>query len=369
MEGVIIIDKSFPSNKDIGILQSNIDKKININSEISNCIICGEPIISKSKSFHKSHTIPFFCLENIKAKFEGNHKVLTPSGIRFHDLLDRVAIGTNKAGIFYLICPKCDSNKFQVYESQQALLDGCTKNMMDSIALKAYLKEYYDATYNSFKAHLDYSNITESEILQKYMTGIARIKKNVTTLDRHEFGNNLKVALNSFKNYYGNYKLIYYETLDYTVPLAAQTVIPISRDIKYNEIQDVTERNPKPIEELIVCVFPMKEKSVIILFTQIGNRKLKKYIRQFKQLSPEDKLKECFYLLIRYKDGNYFLSPLIYDLLKSNKSVQGIMSIEDGAMILDRNYFNMAWFEDHRWKTNMPNILLSDYSMQTLSSK
>ena len=338
-------------------------------SEVMDCIICGKPIKSEREGFHKSHTVPQFCLDNIKAELNGNYKILTPSSIRPQGLLPITDSGVNKTGIFYLICSNCDSSKFQVYESEEALLGGCTRDMLDAIALKAYLKEFYDTTYNKLRTELDYTKLTDHELLKNYMSWIANIHSDVTMMNWSEFGQNIKIALKSFNNHYGNYKLIYYEVLDYKVPIAAQTIIPISHDTEFNEIQDVFATNPKPIEELIVCIFPLKYKSVVILFTQLGNRKLKRYIQQFKRLSRENKLKELFYLLIRYKGTNYYLSPLIQKLLVGDRSIQAIMSIEDSGIKTKEFDLKFAWFEEPRWKDELPNILLPEYSMQSLRKK
>lgn len=63
--------------------------------------------------------------------------------------------------------------------------------------------------------------------------------------------------------------------------------IPVSHNIDYTKLQDVSIRNPKIIQDLLVCVLPLKSKSVIVVFYEIGNDLIKQYAKQFKKLSEE----------------------------------------------------------------------------------
>lgn len=53
---------------------------------------------------------------------------------------DKEFIGTNKAGVFYSICSQCDLDKFQIYESEKALLNSSPKELVDSIGIKNIFK-------------------------------------------------------------------------------------------------------------------------------------------------------------------------------------------------------------------------------------
>ena len=72
---------------------------------------------------------------------------------------------------------------------------------------------------------------------------------------------------------------------------------------------------------------------------------MKKYAKQFKKLSEEEKLREIFYLLIRYKASNYFFSPLIKDVLV-DENIRGVYSIEDTAFKYRNSIMDLAIFED-----------------------
>ena len=85
-------------------------------------------------------------------------------------------------------------------------------------------------------------------------------------------------------------------------------------------------------------------------------------------MSNEDKLKEIFYLLIRYKASNFFYSPFLKDILE-NENIRGVCSIEDTGMVLGDMTIDLADFEDRRWKRNLPSLLAKEYSIQVLSSQ
>lgn len=58
-----------PNDKEISIVKSKINQQFNNQRKQTCCAICGKEIKNQSKAFHKSHTVPFFCLENIKGVY------------------------------------------------------------------------------------------------------------------------------------------------------------------------------------------------------------------------------------------------------------------------------------------------------------
>ena len=81
----------------------------------------------------------------------------------------------------------------------------------------------------------------------------------------------------------------------------------------------------------------------------------------------KEKLKEIFYLLIRYKPSNYFFSPLIKDIL-INENIREIFGIEDTAIKIGNNMLEISDFENPSWKQDMPSILSEEYSIQNLEN-
>ena len=54
-----------PDSKKISMVKSKINNEFNNQRTQTCCVLCGKSIIDNSKAFHKSHTVPYFCLENI----------------------------------------------------------------------------------------------------------------------------------------------------------------------------------------------------------------------------------------------------------------------------------------------------------------
>ena len=65
-----------PNNKEISIVKSKINQRFNNQRDQISCALCGKELKNQSRSFHKSHTVPFFCLENIKGLYKKNYNVL-----------------------------------------------------------------------------------------------------------------------------------------------------------------------------------------------------------------------------------------------------------------------------------------------------
>lgn len=59
-----------PNNTEISIAKSKINQRFNNQQDQTSCVLCGKELKNQSKSFHKSHTVPFFCLENIKGLYK-----------------------------------------------------------------------------------------------------------------------------------------------------------------------------------------------------------------------------------------------------------------------------------------------------------
>ena len=357
------------TNKKINLTKSKINQEYNKQQEQINCALCNKEIKTESKSFHKSHTIPYFCLENIKGLYNKNYGILNGNIMCAKTpFADKEFIGTNKAGVFYSICFQCDQGKFQIYESESALLNLSPKELVDSLALKIYLNELFNSRLRNFKVTLDYKKLTDDELIASYFSNIGKIEGSTIIQDVKDFLADFEYAKKSYEKEYSNYRILYHSILNYTVPIAAQVSIPVAQNVDFSKLQIVDISNKNRLEDILVCIFPLKEKSVIIVFSRIDNKLIKAYNKQFKKLMDDDKLREILYLLIRYKASNYYFSPLLIDIL-SDENIRGICSIEDTAMMLGTMRIDIADFEDQSWKQKMPSLLSEDYSIQNLSAK
>ena len=113
-------------------------------------------------------------MENIKGEYNKNYVLLKPESLGISTpFSDKESIGTNKASVFYSICSTCDQ-KFNVYESEDALLNKNPEELEDSLALKIYLNELFNSELRNFKNTIDYSNLTEDEIISNYYINMGK---------------------------------------------------------------------------------------------------------------------------------------------------------------------------------------------------
>lgn len=68
-----------PNNKEISIVKSKINQRFNNQRDQISCALCGKELKNQSRSFHKSHTVPFFCLENLSTFFNNFSYLLKTS--------------------------------------------------------------------------------------------------------------------------------------------------------------------------------------------------------------------------------------------------------------------------------------------------
>ena len=90
---------------------------------------------------------------------------------------DKEYVGTNKAGVFYSICSKCDQEKFNIYESEKALLTMKPEEIVDSLALKIYLNELFNSRLRSFKNTLNHSELTDDQIIVSFFDSIGNTEE------------------------------------------------------------------------------------------------------------------------------------------------------------------------------------------------
>lgn len=354
-------------NKEIRIVNSKIKRRFNEQQDIVRCKLCGCDIKRKNNGFHRSHGIPRFILENIKEPVSENMKVAAPNAIFSMNPLDKEPyVGANNAGIFYLICSDCDQNYFQVYESENKLIQEINSQVLDSIALKIALKEYFDSFYKFQVGKIEFDSMTKNEIIESMLKVQSQLNKSVVKLDLRDFESDIQYSLRSYKKLYDSNYIIYSSIVDYTVPIAAQVSIPISRNIDYSNLQNVTSTNPHRIESLNLVIFPMKEQSLLLLFTRRNNRKMRKYIKQFNRLSRDMQQSELFYLAIRYKSTNIYFSPLVVSMLKENEVIRKIMAIGDSVLSFGPFKISEADSEELTTRHEIPNLLSEEYSVQKL---
>lgn len=276
-------------------------------SKQEKCLLCEEPY----DSFCNSHIIPQFVLNNISAngylyrgidafKVSNNNPIYKEKGV-------------NNTWTFRVICKDCDKRYFADYESEQALLALPTTRVMAEIALKSVMmqiaKRYHEiASYNLMKDNIrdKYLLDEEKELdLRDYWYDFRRFKK---IIDK-----NLKTG----------FTLLYYKVLNYVTPFAMQGPIAVHRDFDGEIVNDVNDFNHDIRMQQLYCgVFPLKEKTVVIVYHHRDDINYKKFDRKFLKLDDEQKLKYLNYLIFKYCE-HYAISPNIKsEILSNSKLIQ-----------------------------------------------
>ncbi|MEK5358046.1 hypothetical protein [Paenibacillus sp. FSL L8-0709] len=299
-EKKIFDKKKIEFNKRVGsfLKVSRADAK---NAE---CYICGK----ECSSFCNSHSVPQFCLQNIS--FAG--KFYHSGNLVDMPMLDKEK-GIGEAGTFKIICRECDSSVFSDYENPEAYYQRPTDKMLAQIAMKNELKSI---SKRQFEIQL-YRNMAKefgNHEMMSHMEGIG-------SADLKEYIDEFKYAKKACQSKWGNnYYLSYFESIPYIVPIAFQNNIALVSDLEggtinniYNHLRDYV------IKSVHICVLPLKNHSVIMIFCKNGENRYSKFFKQFKKISYEDKLKVINYIIFSYSEDYYFYKGIDQEILGNEK--------------------------------------------------
>ena len=261
---------------------SEIIKKAREKSKSDKCVLCGK----SCTSFCNSHSIPSFIIKNIAT----DGKIV--SGINYmNNKLYNKEIGVKETLTFNIICQDCDRIYFSNYENNELYSKNVNKVVLSEIALKNYLryfskriieKEIYNELIN-----IGYSNPSIYDMLD------------AAELDMKEYKNHIEKIKTRKNDYY----LIDEINLDYTVPIAFQSSICLVADFEGKKVNDVFnfDSNYKT-QDLHISVFPMENKTKILMFIKDGDIRYKSFYRKYRSLSLIDKLYTINYLIFRYSE-------------------------------------------------------------------
>lgn len=318
----------------------------------SKCYYCGKDC----DSFCNSHTLPAFCLRNIAQ----NGKVFYLNTILDLPLL-KDDKGVNEAGTFHLICRDCDSKIFQDYENPDNYKDIPSIKMLSQIDMKNNLKniskrimekEMYDIMCERIGAREEQS----------------QAKKDVSDLDLSEFEEAYALAKKrSLKPFSGDYYIGYYAKLPYVVPVAFQGTIALIFDLEGNVVNNVYNQDPKyKIMNMSLCIFPLKNTSIIMIFVAKGNNRYRRFFKQLKKLnSLDEQLNVINYILFSYSE-DYFLSVtlpqnVLKELVTLSAKTPELLALAPPSTeeILEaaKEIF------DFRGRQNIPNLLSNQFAL------
>lgn len=334
---------------------SGILKKARQEAKLDKCYFCEKQI----SSFCNSHSVPKIFLKNIAVRGEVNYSnklVKIP--------VEKEEKGINEAGVFKLICRECDSKIFRDYEAETNYNNIPNMKMLAEITIKNYLKsiskrlieiELYNQipnrTTDPFEIYKAIEKLHASRIdLQEYIANYRRAKKILE------------------KSWNDEYFVLLFEKLDYVVPIAFQSNIALICDIEGNIINDIYNKSPNyKIQDIQICIFPLKEESIILVYIDSQNNRYRKFYKQFKKMELYEKLSVINYIIFAYSEDIFFSKEIEEMTLKSQELIKlsqkstdmlVIKDIEDKQKILQKEFC----LDDRK---NIPNLLSKEYSIIT----
>ena len=91
--------------------------------------------------------------------------------------------------------------------------------------------------------------------------------------------------------------LFCYEKLNYVVPVAFQGSITLIVDLDGNIINNIYNKDDKyRTQDVHICIFPLKEKSVVMMFIDSNSKRYRNFYKKFNKLSHNDKLSLINYI-------------------------------------------------------------------------
>ena len=293
---------------------SSFLKSIQNDSKPDKCILCGQP----KTSFCNSHSVPRMCLKNIAV----DGKVLQANRLVGIDIIN-VEKGINSSGTFHYICNECDSKMFQDYENPNRWTETApTDRVLAQIALKDVLLMLSKRNMETllWQRAAEMSNIGGMD----YM-------RTVQTLDIRDFTEEMELYKGIKTETKEQFKVVFYEKLPYTVPIAAQVALVLDKDFDGNIINDIYNTSEDVrIQNLHISIFPLEDSTVVIVFYHRRDKNYRRFHHQFNCLSHDKKLEYINYWIFKYTE-NYFFSPRIEDVLENDGKLQLLSQENNGV--------------------------------------
>lgn len=348
--------------EDSEILNSNIidyKKKLNgilsearKSAKMKKCIYCGK----ETNSFCNSHSIPAFSLKNIATNgelFYSNALIKFP--------LSDIDKGVNKSGTFQIICRECDSKIFQEYENPNNYENILTPQMVAQIAMKNYLK----AISKRLNEYAIYDIVKRNSSDFK---GIANCMQDIGNIDLNEYKQGFEKAKRlSKKNWDGEYYVFYYNKLNYVVPIAFQGSVALVVDLDGQVVNDIYCQNPNyHIEDMHICIFPLKDSSIVMMFVDSEFKRYRNFYKNFRKLSPEEKLSVVNYIIFLYSEDIFFSKEIPNDILQNKNLID--ISKQTSIALANNPFVNVIEdakkIYDLSKNNNIPNLLSEKYKLR-----
>lgn len=284
---------------------SKLLSKARNTSKPNKCILCGRT----QTSFCNSHSVPQFILKNIAE----NGKVLLSSAVMDTDVID-IEDGVKGSGTFHFICNNCDGKFFREYENEENLKNKPTDKMLAEIAIKNFLlqlskraqeKEIYRELQREFNVYINLNYLEE-----------------INKLDVQDYTEELEFHKNIVdKNEKNGYQILFWKLVPYKVPIATQSAIALSNDLKGNTINNISDMSESVrMQFMHLVVLPLKEESIILAFYHKRDKLYRNLRHQINCISQEKVLQFLNYTIFKYTE-NYFISKNIQSKIETDEKL------------------------------------------------
>ncbi len=322
-------------------------------AKLDHCIYCQKPLTS----FCNSHSVPQFVLRNI-----------TENGyISYYNKLTQVPLikmeqGINEAGTFRLLCNECDKELFKNYEDKTLITEYPTNRMLAEIAMKNILLQIYQRLLE-----LQINNyIPEIGFLDDYKS----LSQQVKDLDLRDYFWSLKRTRKIIdKNLKSGFKVMFWNKMDYVMPIAIQKAITLPSDLNGFVINDIYNHSPDiKMQDLHLCIFPLEKETVVVVFYHKDDRNYENFSKQFNRLSLDEKLKLLNYIIFKYTDA-YFISNEVANEVNKNENLLKVSKETDIAIAFSQDGVNkhkdVVRGEVRRYKEiDIPNLLSEKFALE-----
>lgn len=289
---------------------SAIEDKYYKNATQNKCYLCRH----SCQSFCNSHSIPQFVLSNL-----GDSSIYSNYADAAEIDILKPFTGKKKAGTFELICRECDSKFFVEYEKKELYAD-LSKPLPDNILYKIAIKNHLysiskaNSELSHFMAIHDYIKENKPDFLDYFkLRAEMPMQCACKKLEMNENNYN-------YDRYYGDKNIPVFEILEqielpYTVPIALQLAIPVHKGLSGEYINIFVD---KVLYMLHVCIFPLENKSLILLFAHSTDDKYKKLKSDINNLTLEEKLSVINFMIFQYSE-DFYCNTKILEQIKKDK--------------------------------------------------
>ncbi len=289
-------------------------------AKANRCYLCG----NNCSSYCNSHSIPQFILSNLSEIGEySNYEAFAKFKI------NKDKTGKNNAGTFHTICNNCDSLFFKDYEDPSiydSLKAPLKQEILYQIGIKNllfHINKANEQLSSLYAQHLYFESVKDK--LLRSTIDIQKLKEQQKDLmfsacKRLEFyEKTLAYDKWCYEEKYKAFDVILQEELNYNVPIAIQSMIPVSKGLSGEIINDFVNM----MHFLHICVFPLNNKSLILLFCHSSGTEYDIFKKDLQKKQLMEQLEIINYMIFLFSE-DYFCNTNILKRIEENKNLQTV---------------------------------------------